>query len=53
MPLHAAQGGTVANFTRVDTFGARNTHRFAATIDASNPRVFTFEPRIVMANVDQ
>ncbi len=33
-------------------FGSRNTHWVAATIDASNPRVFAFEPRIVAANVD-
>ena len=53
MPLNTPQGGVVANFTRVETFGARNSHWVAATIDASNPRVFTFEPRIVQANVDQ
>ena len=53
MPLNTPQGGVVANFTRVETFGSRNSHWVAATIDASNPRVFTFEPRIVQANVDQ
>ena len=45
-------GGIVANFTRVETFGSRNTRWVAATIDASNPLVFTFEPRIVATNVD-
>jgi len=51
-PLNTPQGGVVANFTRVETFGSRNTHWVSATIDASNPLVFTFEPRIVAANVD-
>ena len=52
MPLNTPQGGVVANFTRVETFGSRNTHWVSATIDASNPRVFAFEPRLVTANVD-
>lgn len=51
-PINTPQGGIVANFTRVETFGSRNTHWVAATIDASNPNVFTFEQRIVAANVD-
>jgi hypothetical protein len=40
----------LANFTRVETFGARNTHRVSATIDTSDPNLFVFEPRIVRAN---
>ena len=51
-PLNTLAGGVVANFTRVETFGSRNNHWVAATIDASNPRVFSFEARIVPANVD-
>jgi hypothetical protein len=51
-PLNTPQGGVVANFTRVETFGSRNTHWVSATIDASHPNVFVFEPRIVAANVD-
>jgi hypothetical protein len=51
-PINTPQGGVVANFTRVETFGARNTHWVAATIDTDNPNVFTFEQRIVAANVD-
>ena len=51
-PLNTDQGGIVANFTRVETFGSRNTHWVKATIDADNPNVFTFEPQIVAANVD-
>jgi hypothetical protein len=51
-PLNGPQGGVVANFTRIETFGSRNTHWVSATIDASNPNVFVFEPRIVALNVD-
>jgi len=50
-PLNRSTGGGVlANFTRVETFGARNTHWVSATIDTKNPNVFVFEPRIVDAN---
>jgi len=42
----------IANFTRVETFGSRNTHWVKATIDTSNPNLFSFEPQIVAANVD-
>jgi len=42
----------VPNFVRVETFGARNTHWVRATIDANDPHVFSFEPRIVPGNVD-
>lgn len=52
MPLSGPQGGVVANFTRVETFGARNTHWVSATIDPSNPNLFSFEPQIVPENVD-
>ncbi|MBI1424471.1 MAG: hypothetical protein GC149_13585 [Gammaproteobacteria bacterium] len=52
-PLSGPQGGVVANFTRVETFGARNTHWVSATIDTKNPNLFIFEPRIVPANVDK
>jgi hypothetical protein len=52
-PLNRSTGGGVlANFTRVETFGSRNTHWVSATIDARNPNVFTFEPRIVPANAE-
>jgi hypothetical protein len=49
-PLDGPNGGVLANFTRVETFGARNTHWVSATIDVSNPNLFVFEPRIVAAN---
>ena len=51
-PLNRSSGGGVlANFTRVETFGARNTHWVSATIDPRDPNLFVFEPRIVTANV--
>jgi hypothetical protein len=50
-PLNRSTGGGVlANFTRVETFGARNTQWVSATIDPSDPNLFVFEPRIVAAN---
>ncbi len=52
MPLNGPAGGVVANFTRLETFGARNTHWVRATIDPSNPNLFVFEAQIVPANVD-
>jgi hypothetical protein len=51
-PLSGPNGGVVANFTRVETFGARNTHWVRATIDTSNPNLFVFEARMVPANID-
>jgi hypothetical protein len=51
-PLNGPDGGVLANFTRVETFGARNTHWVRATVDPDSPNVFTFEPRIVPANAD-
>jgi len=49
-PLNGPDGGVLANFTRVETFGARNTHWVSATIDPSDPNLFVFESRIVAAN---
>src|SRR5262245_36754377 len=43
-------GGVVGNFTRVETFGSRNTHWVQARIDSRSPNLFIFEPRIVAAN---
>jgi hypothetical protein len=45
-----ANPGVLANFTRVETFGARNTHWVAGHVDPTDPNLFTFEPRIVAAN---
>jgi hypothetical protein len=49
-PLNNANGGVLRNFTRVETFGARNTHWVMATIDPTDPNLFTFEPRLVPGN---
>jgi hypothetical protein len=51
-PINTPAGGLLTNFTRVETFGARNTHWVSATIDPDAPNVFVFEPRIVRANAD-
>jgi hypothetical protein len=50
-PLNGPSGGVLANFTRVETFGARNTHWVSATINPGDPNLFEFQPRIVPANV--
>ncbi len=50
-PINLPSGGVLANFTRVETFGARQTHWVNATIDPSDPNLFEFAPRIVPANV--
>jgi hypothetical protein len=52
MPLNTDKGGVVGNFTRLETFGSRNTHWVKATIDARDPKVFSFETKIVPANLD-
>ena len=49
-PLDGPGGGVLENFTRVETFGAQNTHWVSATIDPRNPNLFVFEPRIVPAD---
>lgn len=48
---HSTGGGVLTDFTRVETFGARNTHWVRATIDVTDPNLFVFEPRIVASNV--
>jgi hypothetical protein len=50
-PLNGPTDGVLANFTRVETFGARNAHRVLARIDPGNRNLFAFEPRVVPANV--
>jgi len=51
-PLAYDNGQVVAKFTRVETFGAGNTHWVALSIDPSDPNLFEFSPRIVPANVN-
>jgi hypothetical protein len=41
----------IENFTRVETLGTPNHHWLQAAVTPGNPRVFTFTPRIVAANV--
>jgi hypothetical protein len=50
-PINLPSGGVLANFTRVETWGARQTHWVSATIDPNDPNLFRFESRIVQANV--
>ena len=47
---HSSGGGVLTNFTRVETFGARNTHWVSAKINAHDPNLFVFEQRIVSGN---
>jgi hypothetical protein len=51
-PLNGPSGSLLANFTRVETVGARNTHWLKATIDVEDPNLFSFQPRIVPANAN-
>ena len=51
-PLTYDNGQVVAKFTRVETFGASNTHWVAATIDPHDANLFEFTPRIVTGNVN-
>ncbi|MCW2918730.1 MAG: hypothetical protein JWN52_6798 [Actinomycetia bacterium] len=51
-PLNYDNGQVVEKFTRVETFGAANTHWVAATIDPRDPNLFEFSPRIVAANAN-
>ena len=39
------------NFTRLETFGTPNHHWVQVTVDPNNPNVFTFQQRIVSANI--
>ena len=50
-PLNrSSDGGVLTTVSRVETFGARNTHWVSATIDPNDPNLFVFQPRIVAAN---
>src|SRR5262249_40835122 len=50
-PINLASGGVVANFTRVETFGARQTHWVSATIDPTTQTLSESDPQIAQANV--
>jgi len=49
-PITNDAGGVLRNFTRVETFGSRNTHWVSATIDEDSPNLFHFEPQLVPGN---
>ena len=51
-PLNYDNGQVVTKFTRVETFGAANTHWVQATVDLDDPNLFEFTPRIVAGNVN-
>jgi len=51
-PLNYDNGQVITKFTRVETFGAANTHWVAATIDPHNPNLFEFSPKIVPGNIN-
>lgn len=42
---------SLENFLRVETFGTPNHHWLHVTVEPNDPNVFTFRPRIVLANV--
>ena len=44
-PLQDAQGQTLRNFTRVETYGSPFMGWTRVTVDPQSPRVFSFEPR--------
>jgi hypothetical protein len=48
-PLTRPSGKVLANFTRLETFGASSTDWVQATIDPKSRNLFTFEPMIVAA----
>jgi hypothetical protein len=50
--LSGAPGGNVIeNFTRVTTFGDAQNHWVSATVDASDPDVFSFDQHLIAANL--
>ncbi|QEC50281.1 hypothetical protein FSW04_23650 [Baekduia soli] len=51
-PLSYDNGQVVEKFTRVETFGAANTHWVSLTVDPRDPQLFQLSPQIVAGNVD-
>ena len=49
--LGARSGRRVEHFTRVETFGENDNHWLHATVDPTSPNVFSFDQRIVTANL--
>ena len=51
-PLNYDNGQVVERFTRLETFGAANTHWVSLTVDPRDPQLFELRPQIVPGNVD-
>lgn len=49
----AAVTPALENFTRVEVYGSPYHHWVQVTVDASDPQVFSFRPRLVEANLAQ
>lgn len=48
--ISSSTGRPVENFTRVETFGSPHVNWVRATVDASDPEVFTFRPEVIEQN---
>jgi hypothetical protein len=51
-PLNYDNGQVVEKFTRVETFGAANTHWVSLTVDPQDRQLFQLRPQIVPGNVN-
>jgi hypothetical protein len=49
-PFTDAQGNVIENLTRVTTFGSAQNHWVTATVDPTDPDVFSFEQHLITAN---
>jgi hypothetical protein len=50
-PMKPAKGGRqIDNLTRVETFGSPDVHWVRASVNTSDPKVFTFQPEIIEEN---
>jgi hypothetical protein len=51
-PISYPNGQVLERFTRLETFGAQNTHWVELTVDPTGPQLFSLRPRFVAGNVD-
>jgi hypothetical protein len=51
-PLNYDNGQVVEKFTRLETFGAANTHWVSLTVDPHDPQLFSLRPQFVAGNVN-
>lgn len=51
-PVNYANGQVAERFTRVETFGAANTHWVSLTVDPHDPQLFELRPQYVPGNVN-